>query len=105
MKNINSLSSSPLKKKKKAGSSAHPVTFCFKFKFDWVQQVGVIHSWVSLWQLFAMNEYLACPRGLPCGLSGQHLGEQSDLFILGQEVACPEDRQLPPCGRGRSRWG
>ena len=38
-------------------------------------------------------------------LSRQHLGEQSYLFILGQEVACPEDQQLPPCGRGRSRWG
>ena len=58
MKNTSSFSSSPLKKKE-TGSIAYPVTFCFKFKFDWGQQLGVIHSPVSLWQLFAVNEYLA----------------------------------------------
>lgn len=115
VKDTSSFSSSPLNKKqtnKKPGSIAYPVKVCFKFKFGWVQQLRVIHCGSTRSSAAAVCcEWMSSLCwGLLWGFSRQlltteHLEEQSDPFILGQEMACPQDRQLPPCGRRGSRCG
>lgn len=62
MKNTSLFSSSPLFFLF-SGSVDCLVKFCLKFLFEWAQQLSMIHSGctqVSLQQLFAGNEYLAC---------------------------------------------